>query len=41
MNPWIYSLVINGGSFVANMIMLAVLVVVLNRVFKQLIIVKS
>lgn len=41
MNPWIYSLVINGGSFVANMIMLAVLVVVLNRVFKQLIIVKN
>jgi putative proton-coupled thiamine transporter YuaJ len=41
MNPWIYSLVINGGSFIANMIMLLVLVVVLNRVFKQLIIVKN
>jgi len=41
MNPWIYSLVINGGSFIANMIMLVVLAVVLNRVFKQLIIVKS
>ncbi|KRO00245.1 energy-coupled thiamine transporter ThiT [Companilactobacillus kimchiensis] len=41
MNPWIYSLVINGGSFIANMIMLVVLAVVLNRVFKQLIIVKN
>jgi len=41
MNPWIYSLVINGGSFIANMIMLVVLAIVLNRVFKQLIIVKS
>ena len=41
MNPWIYSLVINGGSFVANMIMMLVLAVVLNRVFKQLIIVKN
>lgn len=41
MNPWIYSLVINGGSFIANMIMLLVLVVVLNRVFNQLIIVKN
>ena len=41
MNPWIYSLVINGGSFIANMIMLLVLVVVLNRVFKKLIIVKN
>lgn len=41
MNPWIYSLVINGGSFIANMIMLLVLVVVLNRIFKQLIIVKN
>lgn len=40
MNPWIYSLVINGGSFIANMIMMLVLAVVLNRVFKQLIIVK-
>ncbi|WP_338231382.1 energy-coupled thiamine transporter ThiT [Companilactobacillus muriivasis] len=41
MNPWIYSLVINGGSFVANMLMLLVLVFALNRVFKQLIIVKN
>ena len=41
MNPWIYSLVINGGSFIANMIMLVVLAVVLNRIFKQLIIVKN
>lgn len=41
MNPWIYSLVINGGSFVANMIMLLVLAVILNRIFKQLIIPKN
>lgn len=41
MNPWIYSLVINGGSFVANMLMLLVLVFALNRIFKQLIIVKN
>ncbi|WP_338214640.1 energy-coupled thiamine transporter ThiT [Companilactobacillus muriivasis] len=41
MNPWIYSLVINGGSFVANMLMLLVLVFALNRVFKQLIVVKN
>jgi len=41
MNPWIYSLVINGGSFIANMIMMLILAVVLNRVFKQLIIVKN
>lgn len=41
MNPWIYSLVINGGSFIANMIMLIVLLVVLSRVFKRFIIVKG
>lgn len=41
MNPWVYSLVINGGSFIANMIMMTVLVIALNRVFKQLIIVKN
>lgn len=41
MNPWIYSLVINGGSFVANMLMLLVLAFALNRIFKQLIIVKN
>jgi thiamine transporter len=38
MNPWIYSLVINGGSFIANMIMLVVLAFLLNRIFKQLVI---
>lgn len=41
MNPWIYSLVINGGSFIANMIMMLILSVLLNRVFKQLILVKN
>lgn len=41
MNPWVYSLVINGGSFVANMIMLLILVVVLNRVFRRLILSKN
>jgi len=41
MNPWIYSLVINGGSFVTNMLMLLVLAFALNRIFKQLIIVKN
>ncbi|CAJ1195094.1 Thiamine transporter ThiT [Companilactobacillus paralimentarius] len=41
MNPWIYSLVINGGSFIANMIMLIVLAILLNRIFKQLIIPKN
>lgn len=41
MNPWIYSLVINGGSFIANLIMMLVLAVVLNRVFKRLIIVRN
>ncbi|TGD25313.1 energy-coupled thiamine transporter ThiT [Companilactobacillus suantsaicola] len=38
MNPWIYSLVVNGGSFIANMIMLVVLAFLLNRIFKQLVI---
>jgi thiamine transporter len=37
MNPWIYSLVINGGSFIANMIMMVVLVIVLHKVFDRLI----
>ena len=41
MNPWLYSLAINGGSFIANMIMMLVLGVILNRIFKQLIIVKN
>lgn len=41
MNPWIYSLAINGGSFIANMIMMIVLLVVLHKVFDQLIIVKK
>lgn len=39
MNPWIYSLVINGGSFIANMLMLLVLLVLLRKVFERLIIV--
>ncbi|KRK80713.1 energy-coupled thiamine transporter ThiT [Companilactobacillus nodensis] len=41
MNPWIYSAVINGGSFIANMIMMLVLLVVLSRVFKRFIITKN
>ncbi|AKP66405.1 energy-coupled thiamine transporter ThiT [Companilactobacillus ginsenosidimutans] len=41
MNPWIYSLVINGGSFIANMIMMLVLVIILHKVFNQLIMVKK
>src|SRR5699024_6401267 len=41
MNPWIYSLVINGGSFIANMIMLLILAVLLNKIFKRLIMVKN
>ncbi|APX73059.1 energy-coupled thiamine transporter ThiT [Companilactobacillus allii] len=41
MNPWIYSLVINGGSFIANMIMMLVLLVVLSHVFKRFIIAKD
>ncbi|MFD1471470.1 energy-coupled thiamine transporter ThiT [Companilactobacillus mishanensis] len=40
MNPWIYSLVINGGSFIANMIMLFVLLIVLHKLFDRLIIVR-
>lgn len=39
MNPWIYSLIINGGSFVANMIMMIVLVIVLRKIFEKLILV--
>ncbi|MQS74957.1 energy-coupled thiamine transporter ThiT [Companilactobacillus halodurans] len=41
MNPWIYSLVINGGSFIANMIMLIVLSFLLSRIFKRLILVNN
>nr|WP_225422983.1 energy-coupled thiamine transporter ThiT [Companilactobacillus jidongensis] len=41
MNPWIYSLVINGGSFIANMIMLLILLVLLTRVFKRFIITRN
>ncbi|MFH5810971.1 energy-coupled thiamine transporter ThiT [Companilactobacillus sp. FL22-1] len=41
MNPWIYSLVINGGSFIANVIMMTVLVVALNPVFKRLIAIEN
>lgn len=41
MNPWIYSLVINGGSFIANMIMMFFLVVALHKVFEKLIIVNK
>ncbi|WP_334328885.1 energy-coupled thiamine transporter ThiT [Companilactobacillus sp. HBUAS59699] len=41
MNPWIYSLVINGGSFIANMIMMFVLMLILSPVLKKFIIVKD
>ncbi|WP_125567736.1 energy-coupled thiamine transporter ThiT [Companilactobacillus insicii] len=41
MNPWIYSLVINGGSFIANVIMLLVLLVLLSSIFRRFIITKD
>ncbi|WP_129044821.1 energy-coupled thiamine transporter ThiT [Companilactobacillus metriopterae] len=37
MNPWIYSLVINGGSFLANLIMLTIILVFLNRFINRII----
>ncbi|WP_125707973.1 energy-coupled thiamine transporter ThiT [Companilactobacillus zhongbaensis] len=39
MNPWIYSGVINGGSFIANVFMVLILCFVLNSIFKKLIVV--
>lgn len=41
MNPVIYSLVINGGSFLGNMVMMIVLTIVLYQIFKRLIIVRN
>ncbi|MBA1433659.1 energy-coupled thiamine transporter ThiT [Bombilactobacillus bombi] len=39
MNPWLYSLIINGGSAIANIIMVAFVLLLLKRFLKRLVIV--
>lgn len=41
MNPWIYSLIINGGSAVANILMVAVIFLLLKKILNQLVLVKD
>lgn len=41
MNPWIYSLVVNGGSFMVNILMVLILTFALNRLFNRLILVSG
>ncbi|MFD0728482.1 energy-coupled thiamine transporter ThiT [Bombilactobacillus mellis] len=41
MNPWVYSLIINGGSAVANIVMVAIIFLLLKKVLKQLVLVKD
>ncbi|MGR3741977.1 energy-coupled thiamine transporter ThiT [Companilactobacillus sp. DQM5] len=41
MNPWVYSLVVNGGSAIANIILVIVVLLLLSRSMKTLIIPKN
>ncbi|MCO6540746.1 MAG: energy-coupled thiamine transporter ThiT [Lactobacillus sp.] len=38
LNPWVYSLIINGGSALANIIMVAIVLVLLRQVMGKLVI---